>query len=428
MKIDKKTFKEFVKSTGDQYKYICYAPFNTLRFNEDGLVTVCCYNTEIIIGDCRINSIQEIINSKVRKEFQKKIKKRELSQACSFCTNDIFSRNFKDAANLWYPAEVNRKNIPVNLEFKLSLKCNITCVMCSNSYRTHDSDSNDFNNYKDIYDDSFIRELNPIIPFLRNTTFNGGEPLVIDIYYEIWENIIRLNESCQITIHTNLTVLPNKLLKLLKSGRFKIVASIDSFIPSIYNSIRLGANINQTLSNLNIVLDYQKYGNKLQINFCPMKNNWKEIPEFVKYCNEKNIEFNFSTVYFPFRYSLFNVKINEAQLILKYLNKSIDKIGDGINTYRLDSFIKRYRNFVNVFLSNNDNYISKQELLDYLLKNIDSGNKLKEKLLLVFADLVEARYLNLFKAFGINHKRRAFNTINEMKTNDLIQNFKSLNK
>lgn len=422
MKISKSIAKQFKKSTGRRYNYLCYAPFNTLRFNEDGTVTSCCLNTESILGNINIHSIEEIIHGKARTALQKRIKHRDLPNGCRFCINDFNNHNFNDVASKWYPPIRIKHNNPVNLEFKTSLKCNLNCIMCSNSYRVN---NNQESNYYD-YGQNFRSEIKKLIPNLINTTFNGGEPLVISLYYDIWEDLIKTNPNCLITVHTSLSVLPERFKRLLEKGNFRIVVSIDSFIPEVYERIRRNAKYSVVKSNFDYI--QTKIKNPLGLNFCPRIKNWKEIPEFINFCNENNIEFNFSVVYFPFTESLFNADPSVYSERLAYLKSAYKNISAGSNNSKFESFLKRLEYYQNHVIENPEFYISKEKLITYLGKIDDTNSLLKKQINMLSEQIEPGIYLNLFKAFGRNHKNRTINILTEMNDEDLIKNTQSLER
>jgi MoaA/NifB/PqqE/SkfB family radical SAM enzyme len=425
MKINKAITKAFKQSTGYTYKHLCYAPFNTLRFNEDGLVTTCCFNTEYILGDYKTQSLQEIIDGDKRKKLQKLIKKRELPVGCEFCAQDLQSGNFTDIATLWYPPKIHRKHYPLNLEFKTSLACNLDCIMCSNGYRVH----SDIVKEKTIYGEQFRTELQKLIPILKNVTFNGGEPLIIPLYFDLWQDIIQRNPDCEITVHTSLSVLPDKFRKLLDKGNFHIVASIDSLIPERYENIRKHANFKQVTDNLNYILNHKKNGNRISLNFCPMKCNWQEIPDFIEFCNDRNLVFNFSIVYFPFIHSVFNLHLDEIKAIAAELSEKLERLKHGINNAKLQVYIKKLNAYIQLISDHPELYVSKQELKHYLLTLPNAPDTGYEaKIHKVFEQISDNQYLNLFKIFGKDHKRRTLDIVNEMQESKLIDNIKSLNK
>ncbi len=421
MKISNKIYKSYNKSTGSTYKYLCYAPFNTLRFNEDGKVTACCLNTDDVLGNLFEDSISDIINGKVRKNFQKQVKKCRLPEGCSFCINDLKNSNFNDIATKWYPPVKKKGNLPIVLEFKTSLKCNLKCIMCSNSYRVESDKKQELFQY----DQTFRQEIKKLIPDLHYTTFNGGEPLVIDLYYDIWEDIIELNPKCLITIHTSLCVMPERFKNIFKRGNIKIVVSIDSLIPEVYEKIRVNAKFSKVMDNFNFII--QNSNSEIGLNLCPMNNNWKEIPDFIKFCNEKKATFNFSVVYFPFTHSLFNTDNDTFLSRLEWLENEYKKLPNGLNNPKFEAFILRLKDFQSKVLNNQDYLYSKQEFLNYISRidpnNIDIKNRINE----ISDNIKEGNFLNLFKVFGENHTNRTSAIIMEMNEHDLIANLNSLN-
>lgn len=398
MKFDKNILKSFRAHTAGSYKYLCYAPFNTLRFNENGLVTTCCVNIENVLGDYRTQSIAEILKSRERGLMQKSVLKNRLPEGCILCTRDLLNKNFDGLPVFWYGNYKNKKNIPGNIEFKLSLKCNLDCIMCSNNFRTECFKVDD----NAVYGDAFVNELRNYIPELRSVTFNGGEPLVIDIYYEIWEAIIELNPECLITIHTNLNYVSERFLKIFERGNIKIVASLDSLKPEVYESIRLNADFKLFMHNLDLIRNSKYNINQVMLNFCPMQNNRFEIPDFVKFCNEKGLKFNFSVLHFPFMYSIFNMNKKDSEDFIVFLKDQYSNLPENNNSAEILSLVAKLESFYNNYILNDDYYLSREELIDNMVE-IFQDNKVDYKSFYpLFSELENDSYFNLLNIYNIN--------------------------
>jgi MoaA/NifB/PqqE/SkfB family radical SAM enzyme len=165
----------------------------------------------------------------------------------------------------------------------------------------------------------FVEQLEEFIPHLYEAKFAGGEPFLIDIAYEIWERIIEINPDVRISIQTNATILNEKVKQVLKRGHFLINISIDSLQKDNYELIRKNAHFDRMMENLIFFYNYCKSNNRhFGIDVCPMRQNWKEIPDFVSFCNEKNVRLNFHTVNFPPHCALWNLSSGRLKEIQSY--------------------------------------------------------------------------------------------------------------
>lgn len=417
MKLDSKTYKAYRKTTNKKYKYLCHAPFNTLSFKQKGDVTACCYNSDDFCGDLNKNSIFEILNNEDRGIFQKKIKNLILPSGCSVCLNHFQNSDFQNIATRWYPEKINKNGYPSNLEFKISNKCNLNCIMC---LRTLCEENNAICT---PYNDKFFKDIEIIIPYLENTTFNGGEPMLIKEYLELWKKIKELNKNCRITIHTNCTLIPPDLKKLLLEGGFSIIVSIDSFEKTKYEEIRVNASFENTWKNLQFYLEHsEKYGNTVKLNFCPMKSNWQEIPGIIEFCNIQKIDFNFSYVFFPFTLSLYNSDFNELKEIINFFNTESVNMTDCENTQKLKSFSKDLSSFNQQIKNENKYYQSKKEVFNFIFKTLRLSPKRESELNNINTLLPEGTYFNMFMWIGPAFIKKLSDILNDLKIDELKNN------
>ncbi len=189
---------------------------------------------------------------------------------------------------------------PSMLDFSIHNTCNLECVMCYGEF----SSSIRLNREKlpaipMVYDAGFVRQLEEFIPHASQFVFAGGEPFLIEIYYDIWEQINRLNPT-DVHIVTNGTILNKRVRKILQNGKYHITHSLESLNAQSYNSIRRNADLDRVMENMEYFQNYCRVrGTEYAINLCPIQQNWREVPEFVKFCNEKEIKLYILTVVFP---------------------------------------------------------------------------------------------------------------------------------
>jgi len=169
------------------------------------------------------------------------------------------------------------------------------------------------------YDENFIEQLSEFIPHLKYTVFTGGEPFLIKIYYDIWDQIISINPNIRINITTNGTVFNDRIRNFLEQANVNITVSVDSFNPETYSKIRVGAELAETLNNVYEFAEIcREKKAEFTITVCPMIINAFEIPEIVNKCNEQNWNFNFNTVLKPWHQALWSLEIGELQKIVDY--------------------------------------------------------------------------------------------------------------
>jgi hypothetical protein len=139
--------------------------------------------------------------------------------------------------------------------------------------------------------------------------------------YGIWEKIIRKNPQCIIMVQTNGTILTDRVKDILSRGNFQLGVSLDSLKKETYESIRLNANFDKVMENIQYFNEYCKRKKvKFSIAVCAMRQNWKELPEFVRFCNSMDAVLTIHKVWFPREYALHNLPSEQLSEIHQYLS------------------------------------------------------------------------------------------------------------
>ncbi len=134
---------------------------------------------------------------------------------------------------------------PLRLWIEVTNRCNLQCVICPNSERTAFGDM-EFSLFKKIID-----EVSPIVHEVK--LFLGGEPL---LHPEIFAMIAYAHNHGVLTeIHTNGTLLDQDRSRgILDSGLDVLSISFDGVDKDTYESIRINADFDQVIRNMNIFL------------------------------------------------------------------------------------------------------------------------------------------------------------------------------
>lgn len=312
-------------------KYICHLPFTQMYITFGGDVLVCCGNRKFLLGKYPEESLKDIWFGNKYKELRKYIAENDLTHGCDICEQPIKNETY----NLVLAKEYDRlasstQKLPVMMEFELSNTCNLDCIMCFDQFsstvaRRH---GNIINTREEIFDDEFLKQLDDFIPNLIEASFKGGEPFLIKIYHRIWERIIEKKPDTLIRLVTNITTLNDNIKSYLEQGNFYLNISIDSLQKEHYESIRRNANYEQTIENLNYLLqwNHRKGNNHITLMVCLLNENWKEMPDMIKLCNENEISLMFLYISFP-----------ALHLSLKYAGpKNLNKIYNYLSAVSFD--------------------------------------------------------------------------------------------
>lgn len=303
---------------------ICYAPFKSMRFSMSGAILACCYNREYALGHYPENTIKETWTGKKARKLREHLSQNDLSLGCQSCEKSILNQTYAttDAAFFDYTPDQVNNDYPVRMEFELDNTCNLECIMCNGELSSSIRKNREYRPaWSNMYDSSFVDQLEEFIPYLKQAYFTGGEPFLIDLYYEIWDRMIDINPEINITVVTNATTLNNKVKNLLRRGNFHIVVSIDSLEENTYKSIRPNSNFERLVDNFQYLQEYCKTNDRwLTLNVCVMRQNWREIPSILKYCNQHSISIYLIKVLFPPYAALWNLESQELHEIEIYLS------------------------------------------------------------------------------------------------------------
>lgn len=354
---------------------LCYAPFKSMYFDIDGRVGACGLSFKEY-EKYPENSIKGIWNGEKFRKHRQMILNNDLSFEFNVCKTHLLNRNFHSSKSIWYDNLPADDNYPVLLEFELENTCNLECIMCnaqkSSSIRRKKHLESD---HKSPYDGSFVKQLEEFIPHLKKAIFIGGEPFLINIYYEIWEKMAALNPGMIINVNTNCTVLNDRIKDVIRKSNFEFNLSIDSLDKTTYEQIRVNASFESTMNNLYYFHQYcEEKNTKLYLSPCPMKNNWKEIPDFVRFCNNMNITLFLYTLFQPYDLALWSYSSSKLKEIYIYLIENEFTVRNDIerhNNIQYQSFINQISTWYNDALAREQNLRSEDSVLN------KSGNKVR---------------------------------------------------
>lgn len=313
--------KKFNKTRLEDYrKRICNAPFNSLRFEPFGFVKTCCYGNDIL-GKWPENSIDDILKRQKIRKLQDAVQKNKLPENCDICRLNLISGNINNLKIKDFDQQITPGSSKIQrMEFSLENTCNLKCIMCSD-YKSNNHNKN--SKPEPVYNTNFLEQLLPYIPGLKTALFLGGEPLVIKLYYDIWELLISKNPDCKIHVTTNGTVINNRFKEIIEKGKFSFVVSIDALRKELYESIRINGNFELTMKNLDFLIAYtSRKKTNLDIAVCPMTVNWKEIPKIAHFAKENNINFCIQQLIQPIHLALWPLQTSELQNIKQYLTEN----------------------------------------------------------------------------------------------------------
>lgn len=241
------------------------------------------------------------------------------------------------------------------MEFELSNKCNLECVMCKGELSsTIRKNREKLPPMVTPYDARFVDQLEEFISHLEEAKFLGGEPFLIDLYYDIWERIAEIKPEIKVTITTNATVFNNRVNTLLQKLNCNIIVSIDSFKKESYTEIRKRANFESVITNFESYLNYTRTKNTfMQVSMNPLRLNWQEMAASVEFVNERNIALWFNTVVYPHNQAIWTLGAKKLEQIYNTLSGiSIGSKPQSCSQSTYDNNVRNYSNLVNNQIKN----------------------------------------------------------------------------
>lgn len=306
----------------------CPVPFTTIILEPDGKVGICRNKgNDFPIGQLTFTNFEEIwsiINSEKAKTWRKEflqgdpvICKEEVTTRK--CNLDLHFNDLLPEAEL--KSELSKRVL--RLTANLNGKCNMQCPFCTIWTLPN-------NNYTD--ENFWIPAKKLIFPHLKQVDMLSGEPFIQADTFKLIDQVSEVNPECEWIFTTNMYwKLTDRIKDKLKKIIIKnISVSIDSFDQLTYARLRPPGNIQITLRNLDLLLQYRKERKMenrdftLSLNFLAQKENWKELPEIYRYARKNEMEFVVILLTTPNNFSIMDLSIREREDVLKFYLDNIE--------------------------------------------------------------------------------------------------------
>jgi MoaA/NifB/PqqE/SkfB family radical SAM enzyme len=295
---------------------ICNAPLTNLYLSVDGQASPCwLYFPPKVPKWSPERSIADIWKGPEFTEVRNALANDRFIGRCSECEHDITTGNRPLAAAYDFAHPIGEW--PSMLELELSNQCNLACVMCHGRLSSRIRRERDHLPPLDSpYDESFVDQVAELLPHLRELRFNGGEPLMQPIVHQITERVGDLRPDLKVTIATNGTVLNTKVRRMLDRCNIHINLSLDSLVPERYEEIRVHSDFELVMKNF---AEFNEYCHERDRTLCimvnPMRMNWMEMADYVRWCNERDVHMWFNTIREPLHVAIHNLPASEIREI-----------------------------------------------------------------------------------------------------------------
>jgi MoaA/NifB/PqqE/SkfB family radical SAM enzyme len=270
---------------------ICLRPFYSLELNVKGNVSACCPAwSKGMIGNTKKKNLKEIWNDVPLQRMRQLMLEGRWEKICRPSCPIITNYRMKnERVSLNRPeshliteeilsAVRSRQTIistgPTWINLANSAVCNLNCIMCGRT------------NYKG--DDYLTRkeaaEVTDFLPGLRELFLTGnGDPFARPDTRELMLNLdTSLYPNLKINLLTNGLLLPRYWERIQQLNFGFIDISCDAATERTYEKIRLGGKWQDLLRAFAILSEYKNRFRYIMINMTVMRENYREIPAFVK--------------------------------------------------------------------------------------------------------------------------------------------------
>lgn len=186
---------------------------------------------------------------------------------------------------------------PMTLHINLDSSCNLYCVSCRNKIRVCSGD--------DLKERKFMAEKLKNSGILENLEIfessGDGETFFSELYQDILYYSPDGKKRKNLYICSNGILLNEANFQKIKASYErvkKIEISIDAASKETYEKLRRGGDWDKLLKNLKMIGGHLKNGeiDRFLINMCVQKENYKEIPDFIRLGESVNA----NSIYFSF--------------------------------------------------------------------------------------------------------------------------------
>ena len=327
------------KIAAKAFESTCYAPTVSMYFDQFGKVRACCQNTGALMGSVTEQSIREIWESPNTLRMRAALEVGDFSEGCGFCEWQVqqgdeaivFARIFDD-----HTVTEQHPRWPVQMEFSMTNSCNLQCQMCngdwSSSIRAHREQRPPL---PAVYGDSFFEELAEFLPHLEKVNFLGGEPFLGKEPLRVMAMLAKLPNPPQVAVTTNGTQWSDRIEKICEQLPMSFVLSLDGITAPTYEGIRIGAEFEQVMVNLDRFESYAaRHGTKVSLAHCLMRSNWHEFAQFLRFAEDREFQVGINEVVFPVELSLFQMPPDELRHVVNTMERDEGGLAASLTTLR----------------------------------------------------------------------------------------------
>lgn len=191
----------------------------------------------------------------------------------------------------------------------MSNACNLQREMCNGDW----SSSIRANREKrpplpEVCDDAFFEDLRPFLEHVEVVKILGGEPFLGRESLRVIEMLVKMGSRAEVHVTINGTQWTPRVERILERLPLVIIVSLDGVHKEAYESIRIGADLDVVLTNLDRFRRYAEvHGTRVNLAHCLMTSNWRDFPDFLRCAEERKLSAYVNTATYPNSLSLFHL-------------------------------------------------------------------------------------------------------------------------
>ncbi|MFY9345500.1 MAG: radical SAM protein [Planctomycetota bacterium] len=308
--------------TGQPFAALCYAPFAQLHFEPDGTISACSKSVGRVLGRVGVDRIVDVWRSAAIAGLRTTMRDFRFPAGCGACSSQLELGNvannpLRDFDPL---SVVPGSDWPTRLEFAFSDLCNLACVHCSPRLSSVLRVRAGLPKPPKVYDDAFFAELAPLLAHVHQVSFLGGEPLLQPEVHRVVEMLIAGGQRPGVFVTTNGTVLDERIERWFDALHLRVSVSLDGVTARTFERIRAGAGFARVMANVERLHELQRRrGRPLHLNFCVMRANWRELPDFLLLAQRLDATIWFSVVTEPIEASVLSLPPDGLRVVHRTL-------------------------------------------------------------------------------------------------------------
>lgn len=279
----------------NEYDLNCITMLNHVEIigKNGGMVTCCSTFNSMSIGELRSETTKEAWNSTIHRILCLS----NVNHTYSFCDKSMcplfIERNKEETPDLNTPYQ-RMQQYPTTVAVSHDYSCNLKCITCRNGYR-HASKAE----MEEIENRSktIAEEILPHTEFL--IAAGDGEVFLSKAYRSIYTHPNMQSVRWLRFLTNGLLFTPErwKELRAVYTGKVMMTVSIDAATKETYEKIRSGGCFDVLQRNMEYAASLRKTGDLayLRFNFVVQKENYREMPLFVKWGQDLGVDELFFT-------------------------------------------------------------------------------------------------------------------------------------